>query len=63
MKSQDIHSSIEPAKPEDISPGVIVYYDKTRWAIVTGVNGDKVTIRPEGSWEAIVHISKLQIVK
>lgn len=65
VRASEIFSSIAQAKPEDLLPGEIVYYNETTWAIVIGKRDDKIIIRQEQNslGDIIVDISKLQILK
>ena len=63
---QDVYSSVEAAKTENLSTGDIVYYQNSYWAIVIGKRDGKTIIRrdvypPEG--DILVDASKLQIFK
>lgn len=66
VDTSEIWSSIEPAKPEDLSSGDFVRYDKAEWAMVVGKHDDKIIIRPAWSWKTydiMVDASKLQVFK
>lgn len=64
VNTEDIYSSSEPAKLEDLSPGKIVYHKKGYWAIVIETRGDKVIIRYDKDYgDRMVHISSLVILK
>ncbi len=60
---REVCSAIEPAQPEDLSPGTFVFYSRG-WAMVIGKRDDKIIIR-EVNWssDAVVDVSKLQIVR
>ncbi len=63
---KDIYSSVEVATTESLSPGDIVYYQNSYWAIVIGKRDGKTIIRQdiyplEG--DILVDASKLQIFK
>lgn len=63
---KDVYSSVETAKPENLSTGDIVYYQNSYWAIVIGKRSGKIIVRrdiypPEG--DILVDASKLQIFK
>lgn len=64
VKTEELFSSIEPAKAEDLTPGTIVYYNKGTWAMVIGKRDGKIIIRQERSSDDImVDVSKLEILK
>ena len=61
----EIFSSIEPAKPEDLSPGDIVRFDNKGWAMIIGKRDGKIIIR-EGDLspkDELVPVSKLWIAR
>lgn len=65
VRSNEIFTSIYQAKPEDLSPGDIIYYNERTWAIVVDKRGGKIIIREEHSAmsDEMVDVSKLQILK
>jgi hypothetical protein len=65
VDTEEIFSSIEQAKAKDLSPGKIIYYDKSYWAMVIGKRGDQIIIRQTGvsPQDISVDISKLEILK
>lgn len=64
---QDAFYAIEPATQSNVATGDIVYYDKTRWAMVVGPpqSDGRVAIRETGygARDQLVGLSKLQRVR
>lgn len=63
---KDVYTSVEAATPENLSPGDIVYYQNSCWAIIIGKRGGKIIVRrdifpPEG--DILADASKLQTFK